>query len=129
MGQRERELANRTCGDLPMMSDERKPVAVPAENGGIERVAQAGGTLCNRVEHGLNIRGRTGNNTQDLACRSLLLQGFFEFLEQPDVFKCDHSLVGEGFKQLDLRRGEGAHLDVACAQRSNEFPLLTKGSS
>src|SRR5262249_61475298 len=73
-GQRERELANRTCGDLPMMSDETKPVAVPAENGGIERIAQAGGTLCNRVEHGLNIRGRTSNHTEDLAGRRLLFQ-------------------------------------------------------
>ena len=32
-----------------------------------------------------------------------------EFLEQPDVLKCDHRLVGEGFKQFDLRRGEGTH--------------------
>ena len=51
-----------------------------------------------------------------------------EFLEQPHVLDGDHGLVGEGFKQLDLRRGEGAHLDATCVQRSNEFPLLTKGN-
>ena len=37
-------------------------------------------------------------------------------------------LVGEGFKKLDLRRGEGAHLDATREQSSNELPLLTKGS-
>ena len=52
-----------------------------------------------------------------------------EFLEQPHVLDGDHGLVGEGFEQLDLRRGEGAHLDATCVQRSNEFPLLTKGNS
>ena len=50
----------------------------------------------------------------------------FSSLEQPDILDGDHGLVGEGFKQLDLRRGEGAHLGATCDQRSNEFPLLTK---
>ena len=49
-------------------------------------------------------------------------------LEQPHVLDGDHRLVGEGFEELDLRRGEGAHLGSTCVQRSNEFPLLTKGS-
>ena len=52
----------------------------------------------------------------------------FEFVEQPDVLNRDHGLVGEGFEQLDLRRGEGAHLDATRGQCSNEFPLLTKGN-
>ena len=51
-----------------------------------------------------------------------------EFLEQPDVLDGDDRLVGEGLEQLDLRRGEGAHLGATCAQCSNEFPLLTKGN-
>src|SRR4030095_9824251 len=34
----------------------------------------------------------------------------------------------ERLKQLDLRRGEGAHLDATCGQIPNEFPLLTKGN-
>ena len=53
---------------------------------------------------------------------------FLEFLEQPHVLDRDHRLVGEGFKQLDLRRGEGTHLDATRRQYSNEFPLLTKGN-
>ena len=68
------------------------------------------------------------------ARRSLLLQASAtphcapEFFEQPHVLDGDHRLVGKGFKQLDLRRGEGAHLDATCGQHSNELPLLTKGN-
>ena len=47
-------------------------------------------------------------------------------MNKPHVLDGDDRLVGEGFKQLDLRRGEGAHLGATCVQRSNEFPLLTK---
>ena len=48
---------------------------------------------------------------------------------KPHVLDRDHGLIGEGFEQFDLRRGERAHLGATCVQRSNEFPLLTKGSS
>ena len=37
----------------------------------------------------------------------------FELLEQPDVLDGDHSLVGKGFKELDLRRGERTYLGAA----------------
>ena len=62
------------------------------------------------VQHWLNIRRRAGDDAQDFTRRRLLLQRFFEFLEQPHVLDCDHRLVREGFEELDLRRGEGAHL-------------------
>ena len=65
---------------------------------------------------------------KNLTRRRLLLQRLLEFLEQPDVFNGDDGLVGEGFQELDLRRGEGTHLGTTCAQCSNEFPLLTKGN-
>ena len=51
------------------------------------------------------------------------------FLEQPHVFDGDDSLIGKGFKESNLRWGEGTHLDATCVQRSNEFPLLAKGDS
>ena len=51
-----------------------------------------------------------------------------QFLEQPHVLDGDHRLVGKGFEEFDLRRGEGAHLDATRGQVSNEFPLLTKGN-
>ena len=53
---------------------------------------------------------------------------FLEFLKQPHVLDGDNRLVGEGFEKLDLRRGKGTHLGATRAQRSNEFPLLTKGN-
>ena len=51
-----------------------------------------------------------------------------EFVEQPHILDSDHGLVGKGFEELDLRRGEGAYLDATCVQGSNEFSLLTKGN-
>ena len=39
-----------------------------------------------------------------------------ELLKQTDVLNRDHRLIGEGFEQFDLRRGEGAHLDATCGQ-------------
>ena len=41
---------------------------------------------------------------------------FLEFLEQPHVLDGDDGLVGEGFEQLDLRRGEGAHFGATRDQ-------------
>ena len=66
--------------------------------------------------------GELADDAQDFARRRLLLQRFLEFLEQPHILDGDHRLIGEGFEQLDLRRGEGAHLDATCDQCSNEFP-------
>ena len=67
-------------------------------------VAQPCGILCHHVQHRLNIRRRAGDDAQDFARRRLLLQRFFEFLEQPHVLDGDHSLIGEGFDQVDLSR-------------------------
>ena len=53
---------------------------------------------------------------------------FLQFLEQPDVFDRDHRLVGEGFEQFDLRRGEGAHLHATRGQYANQFLMLAKGN-
>ena len=52
----------------------------------------------------------------------------FKFLEQPNVLDRDHGLIGEGFEELDLRRGEGADLYSTRAQGSKDFPLLTEGN-
>ena len=98
------------------------------EDRSVSRSTNSRGIFRNRIQHRLNIRRRAGDDAQDFTRRSLLLQRFLEFLEQPHVLDGDHRLVGEGFKELDLRRGEGAHLGATCVQCSNEFPLLTKGN-
>jgi hypothetical protein len=51
----------------------------------------------------------------------------FQFLEQPHVLDRDYRLVGEGFKQLDLRRRERLHLVATSGQYPNKLPLLMKG--
>ena len=74
------------------------------------------------VQHRLNVRRRAGDDAQDFARRCLLLQRFLELLEQPHILDGDHGLIGEGFKKLDLRRGEGAHLDATRDQDPMSSP-------
>ena len=65
----------------------------------------------------------------ELAHRACQFVGsLIQFLKQPHVLDGDHRLVGEGLEEFDLRRGEGTYLGATCDQRSNEFPLLTKGN-
>src|SRR5262245_53393581 len=49
-------------------------------------------------------------------------------MEKTGMLDGNHGLIGEGFEQLDLRRGEETNSGSTCDQRSNEFPLLTKGN-
>src|SRR5262249_6052124 len=87
---------------------------------------QTCGALGNSLHYRLQIRRRSGDDTQDFTRGRLLLQRLLEFLEQPDILNRDHSLVGKCFEELDLRRGKGAHLSAARDQCSDEFPLKTK---
>ncbi len=84
-------------------------------------------------EHRFQIQCRT-HRLADFAKRfqfsdgsDQLVGALLQFLQQPHILDRDDSLVGEGFKQLDLRRGEGAHLDPTRSKRSNKFSLQTKG--
>ena len=108
----------------------RDPITVlfDAYDRNIGRSTNTSSILSNCIQNGLNVRRRAGDNTQDLARRRLLLQRLLEFLEQPHIFDRDHRLVGEGFQQLDLRRGERAHLNATCTNVPISSPLLTKGN-
>src|SRR5215831_13734382 len=97
-----------------MPCSEPKYVAVETKNLGIFSTAHPCGTRCDRVEHRLNVRRRTGNNSQNFRCSSLLLKRFLEFLKQPNVLDGDDRLIRKGFEQLDLRRREGAYLGATC---------------
>src|SRR4030095_15962318 len=68
------------------------------------------------------------NDTQYFARSSLLLQRFFELLEQTDVLKCDHGLVRECFKELDLYWSERAQFSTTRGQGANKLIPLSKGS-
>ena len=109
------------------MGDPPKVITFNSKDNGIVSTANPRCVFGDDVQHRLNVSGRAGDDTEDFTCCGLLLQGFGELLEQPHIFDGDQRLVGEGFKKLDLRWGEGAHLGATCVQRSDELPLLTKG--
>src|SRR5262249_43690250 len=44
-----------------------------------------------------------------------------------NIFKRDHRLIREGFKQFDGRRGKRARFDATCTECSNDFAFLAKG--
>ncbi len=69
-----------TMWDRPVMSNPPKDVTINAIDDSIGCLAQPCGTFCNYIKHGLHICWGAGNYAQDLAGRSLLLQGFSEFL-------------------------------------------------
>ena len=86
------------------------------------------GVANDSAEHGLEIKSGADRLTH-------FAQGFqfsdrsrqfarprFQFLKQPHVLDRYHRLVGEGLQQLDLRRGEGAHLGATRDQCSDNSP-------
>src|SRR5262245_38202142 len=112
--------------DRTMRSNKPILTAVSAPKRRIPCVAQLGRSLRNNIEHRLHVRRRAGDNAEDFAGRSLLLQRLLELVEQPDIFYGDDGLVGEGFEELDLRWCEGTYLNPPRRQRYNDFALLTK---
>src|SRR5215813_2646092 len=122
----DRQLGRHQKRDRTFMSHQTKNITLNNSNRGVVCVAHSGGALGDSVQHRLDIRGRASDNTQDFTGGRLLLQRFLEFLKQPDIFERDDSLISESFKQLDLCRGEGAHLGATCEQASNEFPFEVK---
>ena len=108
LGQRDR---NRT-----LRRDKPKVSAVRTPNCRIASFAQPRGVLGNDIKYRLNISRRAGDHTQNFTRGSLLLQRLGEFVEQPHVLDRDDGLIGESFEQLDLRRGEGAHVCTTCVQ-------------
>src|SRR5207245_11550038 len=66
-------------GDRSVMRAEGQPVALASEDASILCLAQAGGALCDSVEHRLDVcRGLT-DHTQDLRRPRLLLQRLRKF--------------------------------------------------
>ena len=111
-----RASSRRGMGMIPHERHDPKFVAFKSVNIRVGCIAKPRGIFRDHIQHRLYVRRRAGDDAQDFTRRRLLLQRFLEFLEQPHVLDGDHRLVGEGFKQLDLRRGEGAYLDAPCVQ-------------
>ena len=109
------------------MRRQERLIPIEQANRGVIGAAHPSRAPGDRIKNRLNVRRRAGDHTQDFTRRCLLLQRFFEFVEQSDILDRDDSLVGKRFEQLDLRRGKGAHLFAACTQCSNNFAFVAKG--
>src|SRR6266700_7569510 len=73
-------------------------------------VTESRGGLDQRVEHCLQIEGRTADDLEHVGGRSLLLQRFAQFIEQTRILDGDDGLLGEIAHQLDMLLAEGAYL-------------------
>ena len=91
--------------------------------------SQSGRRLDQRIEHRLQIEGRTADDLEDIGGRRLLLQRFAQIfgarlhlVEQADIFDRDHGLVGEGRDQRNLLVVEC--LDGLASQQEHADGLL-----
>ena len=104
----------RRFGGVTIAGHEVEPLAVVPKDLADGALAQAGPALSDRVEHGLGVGGRAGDDPQDLAGGGLLLEGLGQLAvagldlgEQADVLDGDHRLGREGLQEIDLLGGEG----------------------
>src|SRR5262249_30376885 len=88
------------------MRDGAQDVPVNAVDEGIERLAEAGCALGDRVEHRLDISRRTTDELENLASGGLPFQRLLRLGEQAHILDGDDGLVGEGLEQGDLPIGE-----------------------
>src|SRR5688572_6885485 len=100
-------------------------ITVDALDESARSITQVGRAFCDRVQHGLNIGRRAGDDTEDFARGSLLFQRFLQFGEQPDVFDGDDCLIGEGFEKSDLLVGKWADFGSAN-QNSSDCDVFAK---
>src|SRR5262245_16088956 len=120
-------LANSCRKKRRVLRSDSKRVVVRQKDSRVIGAANFCGVFSHNIQNRLKVRRRAGDDAQDLARRSLLLQRFLEFLEKPHVLNSDDRLVGEGFKELDLRSGKGANLHATRVKSSDQFSLLAKG--
>src|SRR5690349_7368177 len=90
----------------------------------ITGITQARRARRDGVQHRLNVGGRAGNNTENIARSGLLFQGFLELVEQSDILDRYYGLIRKGFKELDLRRRKGTSHSTSCEQSTDELSLL-----
>jgi hypothetical protein len=66
------------------------------------RLADARGVFQHRLEHGLKVTGRAGDDAQYVRGGRLLLERIAQLVEQARILDGDDRLVGEGSDQRDL---------------------------
>src|SRR6516162_9755366 len=65
------------------------------------RLAQLGGRLDKRIQHGLQVERRAADHLEHVGGGGLLLQRFAQLVEQASVLDCDYRLVGECLNEFD----------------------------
>src|SRR5512145_905011 len=74
--------SNRAARNRPVASGLAIASAIGLhENGGVGRSTNSSSVLCDCIQYRLNIRRRTGNNSQNLTRGSLLLQRLLELVK------------------------------------------------
>src|SRR5262249_16670107 len=104
--------------------------SLESRDGYVIRQTEARRALGHAVEHGLELRGRARDDTEDLARRRLLVERLgkiaiprLQLLEQAYVLDRDDRLVGEGPQQLDLGIREPPGLPPDDADRTDRLAL------
>src|SRR5262249_57797101 len=68
------------------MGDHEEPFAIGLPNSGVVCLAQARRGLYERIEHGLQIKGRTADDFQHIGGGRLLVGGFAEVVGEGRIF-------------------------------------------
>src|SRR5215472_13386268 len=102
------------------------PIAVPARSidGRHIRLAQPRRRLHQRIEHRLQIEGRSADHLEHVGGGGLLREGLPQLVEQPGVLYGDDGLVGEILDQLDLLVGERTDLLAVDDEAADPFALF-----
>src|SRR6202035_5921230 len=99
-------------------------VFVPLKDDSLVGRANPGSRFGQRIEHCLQIEGRTADDLEHVGSGGLLLQRLPQFVEQPRVLDGDDGLGGEIRQQLDLFGCEWSNLLAKDAESADEFILL-----
>jgi hypothetical protein len=90
---------------------------------GTFRLAQPRSGVDQRIEHGLQIKGRVADDLEHVGGRCLLLQRFAQLVEQASVLDCDDCLACEIRDQFYLFVCEGANLKAIDGDDADQLAL------
>ena len=109
-------------GDRTVVRACLREAVTDKEHGRVLRAGEARGALGDRVEDGLDVGRRCGDDLEDVAHRGLSLERLLRFIEQPHVLDRDGRLIGERLDEPDRRGREGPRF--LLPQRDHALDLV-----